>query len=279
MKSLSEKDDLQFMHLTEQIDAITKKPMRIQELRRPHLQVQEAAVSTNPYAIKHIRQPSEKIRTMALYSCGLVLKYIPFPTPSEMEIAIKQNPKALEFIPDNLREVYKMKLDKYQQSIVEAPKEQTEEKRVVVSKHIWESLTEDEILDILEDDPEQIEFIPNPSEDMQLVALYRPENTPLIKKIQNPTNRVCKYIISRDPTSILYLQNPHRDHKVLALSKKPILLLNQNLFSEPFEQEYIITALKDKYTIQEVFNMSIDDVKKKWCNNNKALASYFDQIK
>ena len=67
-----------------------------------------------------------------------------------------------------------------------------------------------------------IQFIPNPSEEVQLVAVK--ENLFSIKYMENPTEEVQLMAVIKNPYSIQYIQNPSEKVQLVAVEQNPRLI-------------------------------------------------------
>ena len=99
------------------------------------------------------------------------------------------------------------------------------------------SLTEEEQKRKLQNDGNNIQYINNPSEELQLIAVK--ENGCAIKYIDNPSEKVQLEAISSHPSSIYYINNPCEDAQILAVGQDPNVIIDIKNPTEIVLQEAI----------------------------------------
>lgn len=88
--------------------------------------------------------------------------------------------------------------------------------------------TEDEMLKVVYEDPYLIEFIKNPSENVQLAAIRNTAVSPgrLFSLITNPSRQVWMEVIKEKPESILSMSSDDLEYQLTALELRPAMIMN-----------------------------------------------------
>lgn len=195
------------------IIAVTKGTFVLEQLIEYDIEVTEKvkqeAIKYFPSNIAAIENPSEELKRLALTQNPLTIQSIENPTISDIELALKQDPETLKVI----REV-----------------------------HEDIDIPEETLLNVVEEEPNMIAFIDNPSEAVQLQAVRRRGLS--IQFLNNPSEEVQIEAIKETFMAIAKINNPTEKAKEKAVRESRYALSLIRDFVEGGASNKLITLHK-----------------------------------
>ena len=136
------------------------------------------AINSNPHAIQYVKDANPDLIAKAISIDGMVIKYFKCPTEAMIYDAIHQNPNAYIYIKDKSMHIHHMYLD------------------MLMNNSSYEEMQKEASLDNLEDD--------------QILYLLD-KNPELIRNLNNPSDTLMNKIINQNPEILKYIENPSED--------------------------------------------------------------------
>lgn len=227
----------------ERMIAIKSKPEVILNYKDPTEDELMAAVRTNPYLIADLKNLSEAVISIALKRNGGLIRYVEHPAEVHIRQALESEPSALEYIKNPSADHYMIAL-RQDGTLIEMVPNPTKEMRniaIMSSKgtailQIRNPTKEEDLLalkmnpglvrnmveraddsywkEAVGQDGDNIEYHPNPSEKLQLLAVA--SSIYAIANIKRPAAKVQARVVAKNPEISLVISNPTAETMLIA---------------------------------------------------------------
>ena len=244
------------LSLEEQELAISLNGLCIQYIKNPTEAMKLTAVRSNGMSLRFIENPTEEMCTIAILSEAQSFRYVKNPTREQQLLAIQRNGCCIRFIKDPDNELLLIAARSNGMSLKYIKNPSKELQKIA-----------------LHNNGNAIEFIEDPDEELQLIAVRQGGsgmkcNGMAITHVKNPTVKVLKETILKNPAMVRYMSNLSEEMQLFAIN------------AQPWVAQYITgltekaTELAQKLQNQKIY-MRLDNDKFK----NNAILSLNDAAK
>lgn len=229
----------------------------------------EVAVSKDPYAIEHVKNQSEALCWMAIIKENYAIVHVREPTDEMIEYVVKKHPHYLPHIHNvkpmtiikHLRHAGREQLDEAARFLkdndpVEIIQEWPEAIRLV-------DQTEELIYIALEHDPNVIQYIKDPTNEMIMSVIGKTPYVLVKLSSSHPDyNEICEKTIAKWPRSISYVTNPPYEMlRSVVKSHQHILLIH-------YSEELAWEALRDDTRNIRYIEIATNEMLEYVCDTN-----------
>ena len=168
------------------MEAVSHNGGVIQYIKNPSREIQLAAVENDGHAIYYIKNPTHEVKLAAVKKTGTAINYIRSPNEEIQLAAVQQNPHAINYIFS---------------------------KNIILSNKVLETA--------IRKQPRVLEMIPNPSEDLKLLAVSI--DGIAITCIRNPSEKIIDTAIKQNGAAIRYISSPTESQIICAVSQNGLI--------------------------------------------------------
>jgi hypothetical protein len=202
-----------------QMSVVYQNPINIQRIENPTDGVQDYILKNHKEYIFQIKNPNDKIKPLldlGIYQVNAVkrtayfIEYIENPTDEVQDYLLKN---------EHIQYIFRIKNPNNKiKSLLDLERNQ---------------------MDAVKRFPYNIEFIKNPTDEVQMVAIKSSAST--IQYIENPTDKVQDFILKNRPSYIKYINNPNEKIKRYRLRNN----INESRIKIIINESQLKTIIKD----------------------------------
>lgn len=243
----------------------------IRNISEPSLEDMKQSVSEQGMTIRFIKNPPDEVIKMAIMQNPLCIKFVDNISSENAKLAISQNVTAIQFIRnpsdeimEYARKINPQKMRRYKKNADGYYKKTSYLLNAIENIDI---LSEDEVLKLINQDPNILKNISKPTEKMIMKAIEK--NAIAITYVANPTFEMLKLAVQKEPSKMKsYMLNA--DGKVVLKEKRNDNDIFKLVMDSLSEEERVLMVLINPNIIRNMdtisFEMQLALIKRDYLN-------------